>query len=49
MKRLLLLLLAVSTLLAGCALWAWSLLTGRPAFRKWMIFGALSLSLLCLY
>ncbi len=39
----------VCTLLAGCALWAWSLLTGRPAFRKWMIFGALSLSLLCLY
>ncbi len=39
----------VCTLLAGCALWAWSLLTGNPAFRKWMIFGAVSLSLLCLY
>lgn len=35
-------------LLAGCVLWAWSLLTGRPAFRKWMVFGAVSLSLLTL-
>ena len=39
----------VCTLLAGCILWAWSLLTERPAFRKWMIFGAVTLSLLCLY
>ena len=35
-------------LLAGCLLWAWSLLTGRPAFRKWMVFGAVTLSLLTL-
>lgn len=35
-------------LLAGCVLWAWSLLTGRPVFRKWMVFGAVSLSLLTL-
>lgn len=38
----------VCLLLAGCGLWAWSLLTGRPAFRKWMVFGAVSLSVLTL-
>ena len=38
----------VCVLLAGSGLWAWSLLTGRPAFRKWMVFGAVSLSILTL-
>ncbi|MBQ5342078.1 MAG: DUF4173 domain-containing protein [Oscillospiraceae bacterium] len=33
---------------AGCVLWIYSLLTGKPAFRKWMIFGAVTLSALCL-
>ncbi|MBR5071742.1 MAG: DUF4173 domain-containing protein [Oscillospiraceae bacterium] len=33
---------------AGCVLWMYSLLTGKPAFRKWMIFGAITLSALCL-
>ncbi len=39
----------VCVLLAGCLLWARSILTDRPAFRKWMYFGAVSLSLLALY
>ena len=33
---------------AGCVLWIYQLLTGKPAFRKWMIFGAVTLSALCL-
>ena len=33
---------------AGCALWMYSLLTGKPAFRKWMVYGAVTLSVLCL-
>ena len=33
---------------AGCVLWIFSLLTGKSCFRKWMIFGAISLSALCL-
>ncbi len=39
----------VCTLFAGCALWAYNIVTGRPAFRKWMYFGAVTLSLLALY
>lgn len=39
----------VCVLLAGCVLWAYNILTGRPAFRKWMYFGAVTLSLLTLY
>ncbi len=39
----------VCVLLCGCLLWAWSILTGKPTFRKWMYFGAVSLSLLTLY
>ncbi len=39
----------VCTLFAGCALWAYNIVTGRPAFRKWMYFGAVTLSLLTLY
>jgi len=38
----------VCVLFAGCALWMYHLLTGRPAMRKWMIFGAVTLSVLCL-
>ena len=38
----------VCVLLAGCGFWTYELLTGRPVFRKWMIFGAVTLSLLCL-
>ncbi len=34
---------------AGCVLWMYSLLTGKKTFRVWMIFGAVSLSLLCLF
>ena len=33
---------------AGCVLWMYSLLTGKSAFRKWMAFGAVTLSALCL-
>ncbi len=38
----------VCVLFAGCGLWIYHIFTGRPAFRKWMIFGAVSLSVLCL-
>jgi len=38
----------VCVLFAGCALWLWNLLTNRPVFRKWMIFGAVTLSILSL-
>ena len=38
----------VCVLFAGCGLWAYTLVTGRPVFRKWMIFGAVTLALLCL-
>ena len=36
----------VCVLLAACLLWGFTLLTGRPVFRKWMIFGAATLSIL---
>ena len=39
----------VCVLLAGCGLWTYTLLTGRPVFRKWMIFGGVTLSVLCLF
>jgi len=38
----------VTVCFAGCVLWTWSLLTGAKTFRKWMIFGAVTLSALCL-
>lgn len=39
----------VAVLAAGCVCAAVRLLTGRRCFRAWMIFGAVSLCLLCLY
>ena len=39
----------VCVLLAGCGFWMYELLTGRPVFRKWMIFGGVTLSVLCLF
>ena len=33
---------------AGCAFWMWSMLTGNKAFRKWVIFSAVTLCALCL-
>ena len=39
----------VCVLLAGCVFWMVSLLTGRKVFRKWMFFGAVSLSVLTLF
>ena len=39
----------VTVLSAGCGCALWTLFTGKKSFRAWMIFGALSLSLLCLY
>ena len=39
----------VCVLFAGCVAALYSLLTGKKSFRAWMIFGAASLSLLCLY
>ena len=33
----------------GCCCAAWSLARGEKTFRVWMIFGAVTLSLLCLY
>jgi len=38
----------VCVLFAGCVLWSYTLLTEKPAFRKWMFFGAVSLSVLTL-
>lgn len=39
----------VCVLFAGCLFWGWTLLTDRPVFRKWMYFGAVSLSILTLF
>lgn len=39
----------VAVLAFGCLCAGYSLLTGKKSFRVWMIFGAVSLSLLCLY
>ena len=39
----------IAVLAAGCVCAGTSLLTGRRSFRAWMIFGAVSLALLCLY
>ena len=39
----------VCVCLAGCVLWMWHLLTGRKAFRKWMVFSAATLCALCLF
>ena len=36
----------VCVLFAACVLWGYSIITDRPVFRKWMIFGAVSLSIL---
>ncbi|MBR6958168.1 MAG: DUF4173 domain-containing protein, partial [Erysipelotrichaceae bacterium] len=38
----------VTVLIAGCLLWISNILTGKKVFRKWMIFGAVSLSILSL-
>lgn len=38
----------VTVLIAGCVLWICNILTGKKVFRKWMIFGAVSLSVLAL-
>ena len=38
----------VCVLFAGCALWLWNILTGHKAFRPWMIFGAVTLSILAM-
>ena len=34
---------------AGCAFWMWSILTGNKAFRKWVIFSAITLCTLCIF
>ncbi len=34
---------------AGCAFWIWSLVTGNKSFRKWVIFSAVTLCLLCVF
>lgn len=39
----------VCVLAFGCGCAAWSLLRGAKTFRAWMYFGAVTLSLLCLY
>ena len=36
----------VCVLLAACILWIYTLFTDRPVFRKWMFFGAVTLSIL---
>lgn len=36
-------------LAAGSGLWIWNLVTGKPAFKKWMYFAAATLSLLTLF
>lgn len=38
----------VCVLFAACLLWAYTIITDRPVFRAWMIFGAVTLSLLTL-
>jgi len=38
----------VCVILAGCLAWLYQLLREKSAFRAWMIFGAVSLSILCL-
>ncbi|MBR6350853.1 MAG: DUF4173 domain-containing protein [Firmicutes bacterium] len=38
----------VCVLFAGCLCWLYNLLTGRPVFRRWMYFGAVSLAVLSL-
>lgn len=39
----------VCVLFAGCLAAGWTLLTGKKSFRVWLVFSAVSLSLLCLY
>ena len=39
----------VCVLAFGCGCAAYSLLRGKKTFRLWMVFGAVTLSLLCLY
>ena len=39
----------VCVLFAGCLAAGWNILTGKKSFRVWLIFAAVSLSLLCLY
>lgn len=39
----------VCVLFAGCGLWIYHIFSGRPAFRKWMIFGGATLAVLCLF
>lgn len=39
----------VCVLAFGCGCAAWSLVRGEKSFRAWMFFGAVTLSLLCLY
>ena len=39
----------IAVLSVGCLCAGYSILTGRKSFRGWMVFGAVSLSLLCLY
>ena len=39
----------IGVLAAGCLCALYSILTGKKSFRGWMVYGAVSLSLLCLY
>ena len=39
----------VCVLFAGCLLWGRTLITGKPVFRTWMYFGAVTLSILTLF
>ena len=39
----------ICVLFAGCLFAAYTILTGKKSFRGWMVFSAVSLSLLCLY
>ena len=38
----------VCVLFAGCLAFGWNLLTGKKSMRAWMVFSAVTLSLLCL-
>ena len=38
----------VCVLFAACVMWGYTIITDRPAFRKWMIFSAVSFSILAI-
>ena len=38
-----------AVLFAACALWMYSILTGKKVFKYWMYFGAISLAIMCIF